>query len=144
MADDLRIDSDATALVRALDHLDATLVERHTKPACKVTAERVQAAARARVARRTGRTAAGISVEETHDQQGYVVLPYDVQFEQALISAGNDQQPANLPYWLEFGTKTMRKRPYFFAGVELERDPHDRRIREAIQTAIDDAGLGDA
>ena len=144
MADGLRLETDTAGLLRALDRLDATLVERYTRPACKVTAERVQAAARARVRRRTGRTAAGISVEESRDQQGYVVLPFDAAFETALIQSGNNQQPENLPYWLEFGTKKMAKRPYFFAGVDLERGPHDRRIREAVQDAIDASGLGDA
>lgn len=141
--DGLQVETDATGLLRALDRLGAELVERHTKPACKVTAERIQAGARARVARKTGRTAAGISVEESRDQLGYVVLPFDADFELALIRAGNDQQPANLPIWLEFGTKYMSPRPYFFAAVELERVGHDRRIREAIQDAIDENGLGD-
>ena len=144
MADGLRIDIDTTALLRALDRVEATIVDRHTKPACRVTAERIQAGARARVARRTGRTATGISVEESRDGQGYVVLPFDSAFETALLQSGNNQQPENLPYWLEFGTKKMRKRPYFFAAVELERGPHDRRIRDAVQDAFDEAGLGDA
>ena len=141
--DGLRVEADTTALLAALDRLSADVVARHTKPACKVTAERIQAGARARVARRTGRTAAGITVDESYDKQGYVVLPFNAAFELALIGAGNDQQPENLPLWLEFGTSRMTKRPYFFAAVELERDPHDRRIRAAIQDAIDDVGLGE-
>lgn len=142
--DGMRVETETADLLRALDRLGAGVVERHTKPACKITALRVQAAARARVARRTGRTAAGISVEESHDGTGYVVLPFHAGFERALLESGNDQQPANLPYWLETGTRNMRARPYFFAGVALEQAGHDRRVREAIQDAIDETGLGEA
>lgn len=144
MADRFQIDVDTSALLTAMDRLSAQVVERHTRPACKVTALNVQREARARVRRRTGRTAAGITVEESYDQQGYVVLPFNDAFERALIESGNDQQPENLPYWLEFGTKKMTKKPFFFESARLEEGAHDRRIRAAIQDAIDEAGLGEA
>lgn len=133
---------ETAALIAALDRLPDVMQERHTKPAAKVTADNIAREARARVRRRTGRTAAGITVEESHDGQGYVVLPFNEQFELAIISAGNDQQPENLPIWLEFGTRFMTARPYFFASARLEEGAHDRRMRQAIQNAIDDVGLG--
>lgn len=142
MADSFQVDIENGALLRALDRLDVSLVERHTKPACKVTALNIQREARARVRRRTGRTAAGITVEESFDQQGYVVLPFNTALELSLIESGNDQQPENLPYWLEFGTRKMTKKPFFIESARLEENAHDRRIREAIQNAIDESGLG--
>lgn len=144
MPDGLQIDVDTSALLRALGQLDVSLVERHTKPACLVTARNIQREARARVKRRTGRTAAGITVQESFDKQGYVVLPFNEALTLALIASGNDQQPENLPYWLEFGTRKMTKKPFFIESARLEETAHDRRIRDAIQDAIDESGLGEA
>lgn len=138
----LKIDAETKGLIAALDRLGAS-VQTHTKAAAHVTADRIVAGARARVRRRTGRTAAGITAEESYDGSGYVVLPFNFAFEMALIESGNDQQPANLPLWLEFGTRKMTAKPYFFAAARVEAHGHDRRIRVAIQDAIDAQGLGD-
>ena len=144
MADGVTLDVETSRLLQALSRLEASVVERHTKPACLVTAMRIQREARARVRRRTGRTAAGITVEESYDKQGYVVLPFNDALERSLLSAGNDQQAENLPYWLEVGTRKMTKKPYFFESARLEEAGHDRRIKDAIQAAIDESGLGEA
>lgn len=138
----LKVDVETKGLIAALDSLGASVL-KHTKAAARVTAERIVAGARARVRRRTGRTAAGITAEETYDGTGYVVLPFNAAFERALIESGNDQQPANLPLWLEFGTKKMTAKPFFFAAARVEVGAHDRRMRAAIQDAIDEKGLGD-
>lgn len=141
--DGLVIDVDTAPLLAALDRLASEVVLRHTKAAALVTANRIQAEARARVARRTGLTAQGITVYPTRDGQGYVVMPFNDALERERIAAGYDQTAENLPIWLEFGTKFMAPQPYFFASAKLEENAHDRRMRQAIQDAIDEVGLGE-
>ena len=126
MAPLLTIDVDTRALLTALDTLGA-VVERHVKAAAKVTAENIAREARARVARRTGKTASGIGIDVARHDTGWVVF------------AENENMPG-LPGWLEFGTRRMIARPFFFASARLEEGPHDRRMREAIQAAIDEGG----
>lgn len=139
----LKIDVETTGLIAALDSLGPS-IQAYTKAAARVTADRIVASARARVPRgKSGRTAAGITAQASYDGTGYVVMPFNDAFERALIASGNDQQPANLPVWLEFGTKKMTARPFFFAAARAEENAHDRRMRAAIQDAIDAKGLGD-
>lgn len=141
MSDVLTIEIDTTALVAAIDRVGA-VAERRVLAAAKVTADRIVAEARSRVARRTGRTATGITAEVSRDGQAYVVLPFDRDFEVALLNAGNNQQAENLPLWLEFGTQKMTARPYFFVAARLEESAHLRRVRDAITTALAETGLG--
>ena len=54
---------ESTALIAALDRLGVS-VETYTKPTAKITADNIAREAKARVARRTGETAAGIVVDE--------------------------------------------------------------------------------
>jgi hypothetical protein len=128
MSDAITITIETDELFAALDAVVETIGDR-TKEACKVTADRVDAEATGRVARRTGATAEGIFVEETYDKTGYVVI------------ATNRHTPG-LPGFLEYGTVKMTKRPFLFASAHLEIGPHGRRISEATQDAIDDVGLG--
>lgn len=117
-------------LIRALESLGPA-VERHLREAARLTAERIRDEARARVARRTGRTAESLVAEESRDGRGYVVyarLPSEV--------------PTNLDLWLEFGTVKMAPRPFLHPSVDLERPAHDRRLRAAIQQAIAEVGGG--
>ena len=86
--------------------------------------------AKGRVARRTGRTAAGIHAEEAHDGNGYVVV------------ATNEHAPL-APVMLEFGTRYMSRREFFFASARIEEGAHERRVFEAVQTEINEKGLGD-
>ena len=145
----MTVDVDAEAVLAALARVgDAAAT--HVKAAALVTAKNIVREAQARVARRTGETSRGIHLEETHDGQGYVVKP---SFELRAISLHTSKKTGrihtqavtqnNLPIWLEFGTKSMTARPYFFASADLERGPHDRRMAEAVQAAVDETGLGD-
>lgn len=129
MPDGLTITTETTALLAALQQLPA-LVRTHVKRAARVTADRIVREAAGRVARRTGATAAGLTVEETHSGDGYVVFVKRVD------------EPG-LPGWLEHGTKFMTKRPFLFVSARLEEGAHERRTRDAIQDAIDEKGLGD-
>jgi hypothetical protein len=126
MSDRLTIDVDNRSLLAALDRLGA-LAEKHVQAAAKETADRIAAEARARVARRTGTTAHGIGVDIARVGSGYVVF------------ADRPDNPG-LPGWLEFGTERMTARPFLFASARLEEAAHDRRIRQAVQDAIDEVG----
>ena len=94
------------------------------------TADAVVREAQARVARRTGETLRAIHAEETHDGTGYVVLV-------------TREAPRNLPYWLEYGTRTMDKRPFLFAAAALEEGPHQARVAAAVRDVLAANGLGE-
>jgi hypothetical protein len=129
VSDSLTIDVDDHALLAAFDALPEAVMS-YAKPAALVTAKNIAAEAGRRVARRTGKTAEGITVEETHAGDGYIVW------------VKRPELP-NLPTWLEFGTEHMTARPFLFASAQLEVGAHDRRVREAVQDALDAQGLGD-
>lgn len=128
MADSFTVTVDTTALFAALDAIPAA-VHAHLKAAAKVTATNIAREAKARIRRRTGKTGDAITVEETHNGDGYVIF------------TGNGRQ--HIAHFLEFGTKFMTAKPFLFASARLEEGAHDRRCREAIQDAIDAKGLGD-
>ena len=165
MGDAIRFTVDDSALLAALERLGVS-AERYTKPAAKITAERVQREAKARVARRTGLTAEGILVREDYTRTGYVVVTSDVIAEKrdpsARVARGGVKphqayrwaartyyQEPHVGLWLEQGTiqgkprsHTAAPRPFFDVAAELEQDAHGRRMRDAIQQAIDAEGLG--
>lgn len=124
----LAITVDVAPVVEALEHLTPAL-EDATRAASEVSANNVANEARGRVARRTGKTAEGIHVVEAPELAGYDVI------------VANDKP--GLPFWLELGTKHMTARPFFYASVALEEEPHARRIAEAVDTTIEAEGLGD-
>jgi hypothetical protein len=120
----------------------AARIDRKCLDASYVSAAHIKLEAQARVARRTngkksksdpsgrgGRTARGIVVERGRTFSGYVVR------------ALRPDMP-NLPLWLEKGTKKMQARPFLAPAEALEEGPHERRILEAINQAIAEAGLG--
>lgn len=128
MADSFTVTVDTTALFAALDAIPAA-VHAHLKAAAKVTATNIAREAKARIRRRTGKTGDAITVEETHNGDGYVIF------------TGNGRQ--HIAHFLEFGTKFMTAKPFLFASARLEEGAHDRRSREAVQAAIDAKGLGE-
>lgn len=130
----MTIDVDAKALIAAIDRFAGPVMERHVKAAARVTADRVAREARGRAARDTGETAESVTVEESQAGVGYVVLPWNFN---------RTSRMPNLPIWLEFGTDTMTAKPYFFAAARMEEGAHDRRMRQAVQDAISEVGLGD-
>ena len=119
-------------LTPALARLGAE-ADRVLKAIAKETAERIKDDAQGRLRRQTsgtGRTADAITVEEGAD--GYYK-----------VTSGNmGDRPANLPIWLESGTKHMTAKPYFYGAVQLEAGTYLRRVEQAMQDAID--GLGGA
>jgi hypothetical protein len=144
----LTIDVDLAPLIRAMDEIPNAILA-HLKPVAQQTAERIVAEAKARVARRTGHTAAQIRVEDG-SRPGYsevgpgVVFSQEVGDDGALIIRADDPTTKlHVEQWLEFGTKFMTPRPFFFVSADLERGAYERDSRHAIQAAIDETGLGD-
>lgn len=125
----LTIDADASQVISALTTL-GDRAAKHVKAAARVTADAIDREATARVARRTGQTARGIEVVETENGEGWLVV------------ATNPEMPG-LPGWLEHGTRSMEPRPFLFASARLEEGPHRQRVVEAVNAAIEEAGLGD-
>jgi hypothetical protein len=124
----LTIELDTSAFEAGLGQLHTEMAAR-TKAAAEVTAAAIVREAQGRVARRTGALASGIHYEASRDGTGYVVLA---------IRAGRP----NVGFWLEFGTRYMTKRPFMYASAALEQPGHERRMGEAVQTAIDVTGFG--
>jgi hypothetical protein len=120
-------DTITQAMTRLGDAADAVL-----RDVARDTADKLKAEMQARLRRQTsgtGKTADAVTVETTED--GY-----------AKVTSGEmGSRPANLPIWLEFGTKHMTARPYFYGSIRLEQGAHLRRVEDALQQAID--GLGD-
>lgn len=130
MADKLlTIEVDSTATVAAMARVAQTAHAR-CKSAARVSADSIAREARGRVRRRTGETAAGITVEETHNGDGYVVFV-------------NQPDNPGLAGWIEHGTKYMPARGFLFISAQLEEGPHRRRIAAALDDAIDETGLGE-
>ena len=124
----MTIDVDPSGAIAALERLGPA-VEVRLDAVARDTAERIAAEARRRVRRRTGQTAAGITVEQAKDGNGYVVFV--------------DIDPArwpNLDIGLEFGTRFMGPAPFLHASAVLEESSHRRRLEHALQDAIDEVG----
>ena len=131
MADRLTISVDVRALLAALDQLGPA-AERHVHRAARITAEQIRDEASGRVRRATGKTAGAITIEEAPPPLG----GYRV-FVGAVLG-----RAANLPQWIEFGTRRMEARPFLFSSARLEEGAHLRRISEAMTKAIAETGLG--
>jgi len=128
MADSFTITAETAALLAALNRVPAAVL-KHVKRNARVSADNIAREAAGRVRRRTGKTAAGLTVEETRNGDGYVVF------------VRRPEMPG-LPGWQEFGTQFMTKQPFLFVSANLEVGAHDRRQRAAVQDAIDETGLG--
>lgn len=49
-------------------------------------------------------------------------------------------RPANLPLWLEFGTRHMPARPFMLPAVIRARAAHPARAEAALQASFDETG----
>lgn len=127
MATLLSIDVDPRGAIVALEQLGVA-VERHLQAVAQETARAIQTEARARVRRRTGRTAGQITAEPAQDGQGYVVYVKTIE----------DMWP-NLDIGIEFGTRYLAARPFLHPAVALEEGPHRRRLDAALNEAIAEA-----
>jgi hypothetical protein len=134
VADGVTLTFDTTKLLAAFDVL-TSVVAKGELEACHITALNIAAEARARVARRHDPTQAQLArppleelirVEPLANGTGYAVIVQE--------PAGDAEY---LPFYLEFGTKAMAKRVFFFAAATLEKAAHLARINAAAQAAID-------
>lgn len=97
--------------------------------AIKPSVARVAADARARLDQQTkgtGRTSASIGVVETAAGAMLVARPV------------SGRHP-NVVLFLEFGTRKMPARPFFFPAVDAGRSAHHRAVEAANDAAIVDA-----
>lgn len=138
MAEFFTVTPEAQSLLAALERVGPR-AESLCRAAAHETARRIQSGIRARAQwGATGQTREAITVEEAPGPLGgYRVF----------VGRTNDAEglsrPANLPLWLEFGTKKWAGHPGFFFGpARLEEGPHLRRIAEALQAVFDELGLG--
>jgi hypothetical protein len=165
MADGFQISAEDQGLLAALDRL-GTDVERYTMPAALATAKAVQREGKARIAKRTGATAAGVEVREDYKREGYVILTNDtITPGSRTLQAGTArgmrpsaarkwasrryEQGLHVGLYLEQGTQrgqprshTSAARPWLGPAADVEQGPHGRRMRQAIQDAMDAAGFG--
>lgn len=118
-----------------------TVIKGFIKGASRVSADRVKADAQARLLRQlsgtsTGETVASIVVKSDRTGWGWI------------LHAGNETTPM-LDRWLEKGTKTqsggtrMAARPFFWDSVRLEEQAHLSRVRDAVDAALSEYGLGE-
>lgn len=141
------IDVDASGVLSAFGRAEQ-LIERYIKDAARVTAHRIEAEAKRRVARHTGETASHIVAEESYDKKGWIVwVQPDVRIAQHTSRRTGRSHTQRVTYnavggWLEHGTQHMTARPFLFVSARLEHEAHRRRVAAAIQDALDEAGLG--
>lgn len=119
---------ESAALIAMLGRL-AHSADFVTREVGKDTAERIVREALSRVRRATGVTASEIHYELSRDGKGYVVLGYRV---------GIGSFP--IDKYLEFGTKSSGKRPFFFSSAQLEEGPHLRRLTDRVAEWLEDVG----
>ena len=130
---------ETAALFAAMDAVPG-VVAKHLLQAAKISADNIAREAQRRVARRTGATAERIHVEASTLGNGYVVLMGDAVGPQETArrrsrglrrtSRSTRHQEKHVGIWLEFGTKFMTRREFFFPSARLEAGPHERRARE--------------
>lgn len=134
MDDFIRFDMQSQAVERLMREFPDEL-ERRLLPEGKRTAERVAREAQNRLDRAlgpdaTGKTAAGIQVEESRDGRGYVVV-------------ARRSGERLLPRWLDKGTRHMDARLFFDDAGRLEEGPYLRRVTTIIGDLIAEKGLGE-
>lgn len=128
MSDQLQIDVDASALLRAFDRLGEA-ASRLLFEAARESAESLRTEARTRLSRQThgtGQTAEAITVEKI--PSGYKVFVGPM-----------GSRPENLPIWLEYGTRKMDPKPYLYAAAKLEEGRYLRHVGEALRDAVEEA-----
>jgi hypothetical protein len=128
--DGFTISADATELLALLDKV-GDAVDDVCRDVSRETAKRLVFGAMSRVQRATGQTAKGIHFEESRDRKGFVVLAYP--------SEGDPRGPVD--YWLQYGSKFMHAKPFFFAEAALEESGHLRRMTEAVSAKLEEMGF---
>lgn len=140
MADSVSVQVDVAGLLaawsRVADAAGARCLEAAYESAVAIQREASNRLSRQLGAYSTGKTLAGLQVEPMDGRRGY------------RVTATREPFP-NLPLWIEKGTKkgkpgshTQPARPFLEVSARLEEGAHLRRIIDAVQSAIDETGLG--
>jgi len=148
VADGFTVSVEARALLAMFDRVGPS-VDFHCREVARDAAKRIVASAKQRVARLTGSTQTNIHWAQTYDGKGYVALGYDRESSvdrrttlrrnpRAKYAARHRQHHVDL--YLEYGTKFMRKQPFFHQAGVAEDAGFRRRMSSAIQTVLDDLG----
>lgn len=126
----MTIEAETRDLLAALERLGPA-VDVRLRAEARYTAGQIRDEAQRRIRRRTGRTAAQITAEESYDGTGYVVY----------VKTDEPDVPANLDLWLEHGTRFMTARPFLQPSALLEAGSHRRRVLRACEDEIRRLGL---
>lgn len=146
MADGFSISVDTKAIADLFGRVGPS-VEFHARDVARDTAKRIVARAVHNVPKRTGKTADRIHWEQTYDQRGYVAMSYsrETRAEQERTrrrkpgaTYGQRHREAHVDLYLEFGTKVMYKRPFFFRAAHDESAGFLRRLEDRLRTVVRD------
>jgi HK97 gp10 family phage protein len=114
----------------AVDALPETIT-RVSKGIAKTFADRIAVNAASMLRSKThgtGKTAASIRVlDESADQQYTVNVP------------GDPEDPANLPLWLERGTRHMVARPFLRPAGDAESESYKREMAAVLERTVTEA-----
>jgi hypothetical protein len=148
VADGFRISVDPSHVVAMFDRVGPS-VEYHCRAVGQETAAAMVTRAQANVAKLTGETRDRIHWERTYDKQGVVVLGYskESRSERRIVQRRNPSakhaqrhREAHVDLYLEWGTKFMHKRPFFFKAAESVAGAHHSKLAARIQTVLNDLG----
>ena len=114
----------------AVDKLPET-VQARVKQVAHATAERIKVGYQQRLRSQThgtGKTAASARVLDESDEKQFTVnVP------------GDPDKPANLPMWLERGTRYMTAKPSLRPAGDAENERYKREMAAAYEEAVKDA-----
>jgi len=133
MADETRFDLQGDAVTALMRSYPDELQARFSAVG-KRTAERIARSAAVRLDAAlgpdaTGKTVQGITVEDSRDGRGYVVV-------------ARRSGVRRLPWFLDKGTKHMDPRPFFDVSATLEEGPYRRALEQEAADLAAEKGLG--
>jgi HK97 gp10 family phage protein len=109
-------------------------VEAAMMKVAKDTAERIAARARQLVTVATGRTRESIRVVEDLEKH-----EYRVEVGPTKERPADKDYPANVPLWIEFGTRYVAARPFMRPALDEQRDRYRRDLEAASIAAMQKA-----
>ena len=150
MADRLMtIEVDPAAVVAALERLGPA-AKGHCLAAAFITASAVKASAQATIPKDRPFTYANIAIETRRVGDGYVVMMNDkvkdpVPARRRPVGPETRRKAApgqvkHVGVWLEFGTPSMRPRPFLFPAAGGQERPYLQRLAEALDQALSEVG----
>lgn len=111
-----------TEMRRAIDAFPKA-VEQVFRDTARDTAHAIAQRARQRVPVRSGRTQRSIRVVEDLPHHAYHV---EVGAHEGMPA--DKDWPANLPIWIEYGTRFIVARPFMRPAIDAEREPYRQRL----------------